>query len=154
MSEPHLVTPDDPTWSHVVDNVDNVDRRLAEVMNFAQGKGRHWAEAWVWGADPPWGIQYGFGVFDKPDIWSDWVLKHVYFAPSMLRGGRLPAVWPMWCERYGAFGVERPGEAMQAFLAARGYAPRHFPVAIVNGGQQQNAREIDTGYPGTCWVSL
>jgi hypothetical protein len=143
MSEPDLVTPGDPKWSCIVDNL---DRRLTRDMNHAHPMARHWTEAWVWGADAPWGIQYGFGVFDRPDVWSQWALKQVYFAPSMLRGGRLPAVWPMWRERYGDFGVERPSETMQAFLAARGYAPRRLPLEIIDHGQRLNVQEIDTGY--------
>jgi hypothetical protein len=143
MSEPHLVTPDDPMWSGIVDNL---DRRLTQEMNYANRMGRHWTEAWIWGGEPPWGIQYGFGVFDRPDVWSEWALKQVHFAPSMLRGGRLPAVWPMWRERYGDFGVERPSETIQAFLSARGYAPRPSPWETSDNGQRQHVQEIDTGY--------
>jgi hypothetical protein len=58
----------------------------------------------------------------------------------------LPAVWPMWRKRYGDFGVDRPTEAMQAFLAARGYAPRPFSLPIINHGQRQNVQETDTDY--------
>jgi hypothetical protein len=52
----------------------------------------------------------------------------------------------MWRKRYGDFGVDRPTEAMQAFLAARGYAPRPFSLPIINHGQRQNVQETDTDY--------
>jgi hypothetical protein len=143
VSEPHLVTPDDPTWSHIVDNL---DRELSWGMDCAHRVGRYRAEAWVWGADPPWRSQYGFGVFDRPDEWSEWTLSQLRFAPSMLRGGHLPAVWPKWRERYGDFGVYRPSEAMLLFLAARGYAPRHSPREVIDHGRRSSVQQIDTGY--------
>jgi hypothetical protein len=142
MSEPHLVTPDDPTWSRLVDNL---DWRLTCGTNCAHRMGRHWTEAWVWGADPPWGIQYGFGVFDRPDVWSEWALRQLHFAPSMLRGGHLPVVWRKWRQRYGDFGVDRPSETLLAFLAARGYAPRRSPLEV-DHRQRPSVQEIDTGY--------
>lgn len=143
MSEPHLVTPDDPTWSGIVESL---NPRLTCGTNCDHRRGRHWTEAWVWGADPPWGIQYGFSVFDRVDAWSEWALRQLDFAPSMMRGGRLPAVWPMWRERYGDFGVDRPSEAMLAFLAARGYAPRHSALDVTAQGPRPSVQEVDTGY--------
>jgi hypothetical protein len=143
VTEPHLVTPDDPAWSSIVDNI---HRRLTCRMNCGHRLGCHWTEAWVWGAEPPWEVQYGLGVFDRSDMWSEWDLRQLHFAPSMLRGGRLPAVWPMWRERYGDFGVDRPSEHMMGFLGARGYAPRHSPLEVIDHGQRPSVVEIDVGY--------
>jgi hypothetical protein len=143
VTEPHLITPDDPAWSSIVDNV---DRRLTCMTSCGHRLGCHATEAWVWGAGPPWGVQYGFGVFDRPDMWSEWDLRQLHFAPSMLRGGRLPAVWPKWRERYGDFGVDRPSAPMMGFLAARGYAPRDSPLEVNDHGRRPSVLEIDLGY--------
>jgi hypothetical protein len=147
MIEPRLVTPDDPTWSGLVDNL---DRPITCGMNCGHRLGCHRTEAWIWGADPPWGDQYGFGVFDRSDVSSAWDLRHLHFAPSMLRGGRLPAVWPMWRERYGDFGVDRPSEPMKGFLAARGYAPRDSALEVREDSQRPSVLDIDRGY----WTPL
>jgi hypothetical protein len=124
MIEPRLVTPDDPTWSGLVDNL---DRPITCGMNCGHRLGCH-----------------------RTDVWSAWDLRHLDFAPSMLRGGRLPAVWPMWRERYGDFGVDRPSEPMKGFLAARGYAPRDSPLEVREDSQRPSVLDIDRGY----WTPL
>lgn len=42
--------------------------------------------------------------------------------------------------------VTRLAFIVQAFLAARGYAPRPFSLPIINHGQRQNVQETDTDY--------
>jgi hypothetical protein len=124
---PFLITLDDLEWRRVVRDL---DRQMTLEMDYAQELGANWHEAWIWGVRAPRGSHWGFAAFSMD--YTPPALARVWLMPVMRRRGHLRAAWPAWRERYGAFTVINPSEAMQAFLALVGYRPA---PSVVEGMQ-------------------
>lgn len=84
------------------------------------GQAMAWDEAWLWAPD------HGHAIFEQhPRLaWvtgdcERWILHRVWLRREWRRRGLLSAAWAVWEQRYGAFEVTLPNEAMTAFLVAR-----------------------------------
>ncbi|RKQ90518.1 hypothetical protein C8N24_0323 [Solirubrobacter pauli] len=78
------------------------------------------AEAWLWAIEAwdekPRAIGVCVMLEHAP---STWALTWAWMHPFERRRGHLTKAWPYLQSRYGAFTVDQPSAAMQAFLAGR-----------------------------------